>query len=131
METKQANCPMCGSDRLGDRWVAGRKLQQHCLDFTEDDGFPCEWEGESRVPEQRPIRRSKSVMLNSSGCYEIFDRYGYTMVLSASFLSKRAAMPHIQAELRRGATDADAGPYTALWWSGTTYSRGTIVSLKD
>lgn len=139
---KLTNCPKCGSECLRDRWAKGRKLQQHCesenadeCESFADNGygvFPvCGWEGEPRTPEPQVIRKSKSALFGHGNCYETFDRYGHTLTFSRSYDSKKEAMPHIQKELRRGLTDADAGPYTALWWHGTTYLRGTEVKLAS
>lgn len=127
---KHENCPKCNSPYLGDRWVRERKLQQFCADsWSEDDN--CGWEGEPRVPEIKKIVKSQSTLFSVGNCYEVFDRYGYTMILSRGYSSKKAAMPSILRELERGLADVHAGPYRVLWWTGGggAYHRGVEVTL--
>jgi len=49
-------CPICNSDRLFDKWVKDRKLQQYCY---------CGWKGEFRTPEIIPIKDYKVIDANN------------------------------------------------------------------
>lgn len=149
---KLDKCPKCGNTNLGDRWTSNgphkRMLEQHCDAVDEDEvlvegqyedaydgwGNPvrvCNWVGEARTPEIQKIPKTSSHMFHRAGCYSIYDRFGHDMCLSRGFASKKDAMPEIQKELKRGVTDPDAGPYTALWWSSAgAYDKATIVELE-
>ena len=145
-------CPQCGNKELGDRWSSkGRHvLEQHCDAVLEDEfdllpsnrreynyntgcwEYLCNWVGEARTPEVQKIVKSSSHLFNRAGTYSIYDRFGHTMCLSQGFGSKKDAMPYIQEYLKRGVTDVDAGPYTALWWSSAgAYDKGTEVPLDQ
>ena len=145
-------CPQCGNKELGDRWSSkgNRLLEQYCDALDEGEvlaygqyndnwhdggGNPirvCNWVGEARTPEVQKIVKSSSHLFNRAGTYSIYDRFGHTMCLSQGFGSKKDAMPYIQEYLKRGVTDVDAGPYTALWWSSAgAYDKGTEVPLDQ
>ena len=148
---KLDKCPQCGNKDLSDRWSSKGKrlLEQHCDGIDEDEVLPegqynneydgwgnpgrvCNWVGEARTPEVQKIKKTSSHRFNMAGSYSIYDRFGHTMCLSQGFGSKKDAMPHIQKYLKRGVTDADAGPYTALWWaSAGAYDRATEIKLIE
>lgn len=122
----QQHCPFVDQDGV---------LQEPVRVFHEDWGKwvdACGWEGEPRTPEVQKIVKSASHYYHKAGSYEIFDRFGRGWVLSEGFPSKKAAMPHIQKHLKKGLTDTDTGPYTALWWSSAgAYDRGTVIELEN
>jgi hypothetical protein len=116
---KLKQCPECEGS-LNDYWAKGRKLQQHCT--------WCGWKGEIRVPESRLIEDTKTICTGqfSGFSYEMFDKYGCTLIMSRSYDTEVAAVIEIEKELIYGKTDKDAGPYTAVLWPDTVIVQGTI-----
>lgn len=108
--SKHRFCPECKEGHLGDRWCAGRKLQQYCR------GDECYWAGEPRTPEQRPISLDRQLLISdfSGWCFTLFDRYGHIMVESQSYHTEAQARKGLAEYMKRSETDKDAGPYTAV-----------------
>lgn len=107
---KVKECPRCGSTSLGDRWCSERKLQQYC---TEDE---CEWRGQPRIPEKRRITNTKKLRVDDfyGWDYIIYDRYGHVSTISRSFDTEGDATKEMEADLKRGEVNTDAGPYTGV-----------------
>jgi hypothetical protein len=109
---KLKKCPSCGSS-LGDRWCAGRKLQQYCLDSLDND---CTWKAQPRTPERRQITNTKDLRVdNFSGWdYIIYDKFGHESTMSRSYGTEGAARKEMEWALIRGESDVVAGPYTGV-----------------
>jgi predicted RNA-binding Zn-ribbon protein involved in translation (DUF1610 family) len=118
---KVEHCPKCNSESVYDQWQNGRKLSQRCYD--------CGWLGPSRIPEQKEIPISREVRTGqfNGWHYEICDRYGHTMVLSRYYSKEEDARRELAKDMAHGATDADAGPYTAVLWRPTVTVQGEVV----
>lgn len=118
---KYKKCPQCGESYLGDRWERGRKLQQHC--------YECDWEGKPRTPEKQIISAVKTICANqfSGFHYEIFDKYGHAFISSRSFGSEEEARKALRKDLKRGKTNENAGPYTAVLWPATVKVKGKRI----
>ena len=116
---KYKKCPNCGESGLGDRWQRERKLQQHCYD--------CGWKGEIRTPEKKQIKSTKTVQVGQfhGYHYEIFDKYGHTMVISRYYDSWESADAAIKKEIEKGKTNKYAGPFTGILWPSTVKVKGT------
>ena len=113
-------CFNCGSTNLGDRWTAGRLLEQHC--------YECGWTAQPRIPEKLPIVVVKQVKVNQfwGFHYEVFDRYGHMMVSSRYYDKEDEAETALNKELERGKKDFNAGPYTAVLWPARTLVEGRV-----
>ena len=113
-------CPICGSNRLTRQWCVGRTLSQKCYD--------CDWIGEPKIPEDIPIITTKKVLTGQFDGfhYEVFDKYGYILTCSRTYVSKDEAMDNMRKELKLGKKDLDAGPYTAVFWPPSVLVRGKI-----
>lgn len=107
---KLKKCPKCKSSRLGDRWCAGRKLQQYCL---EDE---CDWSAKLRIPEQLPVTNSKQVHVGDfhGWGYTLYDKYGHVSTLSRTYDTEDEATQEMNHDLIRGEQDVNAGPYTGV-----------------
>jgi hypothetical protein len=116
---KFKECPICEGSYLGDIWQKGRKLQQVCHD--------CGWKGEIRTPEKKRINYTKSIRVGQfhGYHYEIFDKYGHTMVISRYYDSWDAADAAIKEEIEKGKTNKYAGPFTGILWPATVKVKGT------
>lgn len=111
---KYDKCPKCGSTYLGDRWVVGRKLQQYC--YISDSDERCNWKSDPRTPKRRPISNSKKLLVDESPGWDyiVYDKFGHVMTLSHTYSREDAALSELKRELKRGETDANAGPYTGV-----------------
>ena len=118
-------CPKCGSRELGDRWVAGRKLQQYCYISAEEE--VCGWKAEPRTPERRRISGTKFLRIDDFSGYDyvIYDKFGCEFTISRSDSSEDTARKEMERELIRGETDEHGGPYT-----GVLFKTPTSVVLK-
>lgn len=116
-------CPMCSSS-LEDHWQIGGKLRQICC--------WCDWQGELRTPEQRPITSVRQVQVSRNGgfSYDVFDRYGHPLVASRSYGSREAALEGLKRDLKCGEHDT-RGPYTALLWPDTVEVAGELITLEE
>jgi hypothetical protein len=117
MKTK---CPECGNNRLGDVWVKGRHLQQHC--------YECDWKGPIRIPEKKGIETTIKINVGRFGGfqYTVFDRYGYPKTFSRSYATKIEAEEDLNKEVVHGKTDQDAGPYTGILWPDKVEVKGEV-----
>ena len=142
---KLDKCPQCGHDDLSDRWSSkgGRLLEQYCRGIDEDEVLPpehyeekfhdgwnmmvrvCNWVGEARTPEVQKVRtiRKYGWECDRGSLIEIFDRFGHTTSYGGNYGDDVEA--YIAKELARGLTNADAGPYKAVYWKGSV-RRGVV-----
>lgn len=111
---KFTKCPKCGSRQLGDRWVAGRKLQQYCYISNSDEA--CDWVAKARTPERRRVTNSKKLRVDNfpGWDYVVYDKFGHETTLSRTYSDEAAALSEMERELKRGETDVNAGPYTGV-----------------
>ena len=111
-------CPDC-SGRLSDMWRRGRKLRQRCQD--------CDWWGKERTPEQQEIKTTRRVRAGYHGghTYELFDRYGHTLIASRSYSTPEEAEAALRRELAKDYEDA--APCTGVLWPSTVTVEGTVI----
>lgn len=116
-------CPECGSTDLHDRWKAGRKLQRGCND--------CDWEEAPRTPEILPIKNTKRISANhfSGFCFEVFDKYGHTLLISKSYDSKDKAKEDAVHYMKKWNQSPECGPCTSVVWPNTVEVTGEIIKL--
>ena len=122
---KHDNCPNCRSTHLGDSWYGPRLLRQHCNN--------CGWQGEKRVPEQKPIETKKVVTVGQFGGFEytVFDKYGHNLIFSRTYSTEAEAEENLKADLERGKKDEHAGPYTAVLWPRNVEIHGKLFKGDD
>ena len=113
-------CPNCKSDNLGDRWVKGRKLQQHCYD--------CGWKAEPRIPETIPVETTKEIWVNQfpGFCYTIFDKYGHVSAYSRSYKTKAEAETELRRDIECSNKNEDAKPHTGILWQDKIAVKGKL-----
>ena len=102
-------CPKCYGEDLGDKWTMGRKLQQFCKE--------CPWEAEQRTPNKRPIKNTKTCIIDDfpGWDYIIYDCYGYETTLSETFDSKSAAEKAMKSDMKsQMKAKSPGGPFTAV-----------------
>src|SRR5574343_367780 len=106
-------CPFCGSYDVSKIWIEGRKLQNVCNSCNSKIG-------EAKLPEKEPISNIRSY--NFGGyTYEVFDKYGYKISFSKSYVYKEQAIEQIKDILEKGKHDIAAGPYTIVLWPKKIY----------
>jgi len=117
-------CPICNSDRLFDKWVKDRKLQQYCY---------CGWKGEFRTPEIIPIKDYKVIDANNfSGFqYEIYDQYGHLLIISKSYNNKNKAIECLREDIISYNKNKFISPCTGILWPDTTTVKGEIITITE
>ena len=115
---KYSECPRCDND-LADMWHRGRKLRQECR--------YCGWTGKARTPEQREVKTTRRVQAGYRGghSFELYDRYGHTLISSRSYSTSEEAEAALRREL---AMDREyAAPCTGILWPATVTVEGTLI----
>lgn len=117
---KRKTCPKCETINLGDRWVAGRKLQQYCRE--------CLWKGEPRIPELIKKIDTKEIMVNyfDGFNYEIFDKYGHNLLSSKYYSTKTEAIASLKKQLKLCNSDPLVSPCTGIFWPNVITVKGEI-----
>lgn len=93
--------------------------------------YECGWEDTPRIPEKLPINIWRRVFVTRfrGFSYEIFDRYGQLMESSQYYNKEEEAVSMMKKTLKRGETDKDAGPYTALMFPDEVEVRGKVFKV--
>ena len=102
-------CPKCYGEELGDKWTTGRRLQQYCRE--------CRWEAEPRIPKKRPIKNTKTCVVDDfpGWDYIIYDCYGHEITLSQSFDSKDEAVKAMKSNMKAQIkANSPGGPFTGV-----------------
>ncbi len=132
-------CPSCGCLKLGDRWTAGRMLQQYCNDPMDND---CRWVGKPRTPERKKITAFKDLRVDDfyGWNYITYDKYGHTACHSRSYGTEAEAEKAMKDDMTRTNATDPSRPYTGvLFFTPATVKlkgkmfkevNGTIVKAK-
>jgi hypothetical protein len=109
MKMKIKICPICGSGDIGDKWVKGRKLVRYCRTCYWTDRHP-------RTPKKKEVETTKDIYVNSPCSFEIYDKYGYILMISKAYCKHDICKKELLKEIQIGKKDKMAGPYTGLIW---------------
>ncbi len=117
---KPKECPECGEDDVGDKWVKNRHLQYYCRD--------CGWEDEPRFPEPNKIETSKVVDVTNSGNFEyyIYDKHGHILTMSEAFVRKDKCRKKMLEEMEIKNKDTDIAPVTGVLWPAIVTVKGEV-----
>jgi hypothetical protein len=102
-------------------WRRGRKLRQECRE--------CDWVGKERIPEEKEIVTTRNVPAGYQygHTFEVFDRYGHTLMSSRSYPTADEARVALKKELDRGRLNETAGPYVGILWPATVTVKGEVI----
>ena len=131
---KIKTCPKCGSTQVGEQWVKGRMLQQHCY-IGDGDEF-CGWKGEPYTPPKKRITNKTQLRIDefSGWHYIVYDKYGHVHTDSATFDTKAEALGELQGDLiPKQGYDDPAAPLTAVLFNVPSHItiKGQMFRVKD
>lgn len=127
MSTKKP-CPQCEEGTPGPCWTTGRKLHDEC--------WRCGWTSEPYTPEAKPVVAEKTISVGNalgrgSWCYEVFDQYGYTAVLSRGYDSETECHAAAEEDRAKHSTWEGYGECVAIVWPPTVVVCGTLLKGKS